>query len=56
MEVHEAVETLTTTENGLSEQEAAERLEKYGPNKLVEEDRISRLKILLHQHYKRRVG
>jgi Ca2+-transporting ATPase len=47
--VQEALEKLTTTDTGLTEQEAAERLEKYGPNKLAEEERISRLKILLHQ-------
>jgi Ca2+-transporting ATPase len=49
MKVQEALEKLTTTDKGLTEQEAAERLEKYGPNKLAEEERISRLKILLHQ-------
>jgi Ca2+-transporting ATPase len=49
METHETLEKLATSEDGLSEQEAAERLEKYGPNKLAEEERISRLKILLHQ-------
>lgn len=38
-----------TSEHGLSEAEAGERLKKYGPNKLAEEERISRLKILLHQ-------
>jgi len=49
IKVQEALEKLTTTDEGLTEQEAAERLEKYGPNKLAEEERISRLKILLHQ-------
>jgi magnesium-transporting ATPase (P-type) len=49
MEAHEALEKLATTDDGLSGQEAVERLEKYGPNKLAEEERISRLKILLHQ-------
>ena len=49
MKTHEALEKLGTTEEGLTEQEAAERLGKYGPNKLAEEERISRIKILLHQ-------
>ena len=49
MKTHEALEKLGTTEEGLTEQEAAERLGKYGPNKLAEEERISRFKILLHQ-------
>jgi magnesium-transporting ATPase (P-type) len=49
MNVQEALEKLATTDDGLSEREATERLKKFGPNKLAEEERISRLKILLHQ-------
>jgi magnesium-transporting ATPase (P-type) len=49
MKVLDALAKLATTDEGLTEQEAAERLAKYGPNKLAEEERISRLKILLHQ-------
>jgi len=49
LEVENALEKLGTSEEGLSAREAGERLKKYGPNKLAEEERISRLKILLHQ-------
>ena len=49
MKAQETLEKLVTTDDGLTEQEAARRLEQYGPNKLAEEERISRLKILLHQ-------
>jgi len=45
----EVLKKLGTSEEGLSGSEAKERLEKYGPNKLPEEEKISRLKILLHQ-------
>ena len=40
---------LNTSENGLADTEVRERLQKFGPNKLAEEERISKLKILLHQ-------
>jgi Ca2+-transporting ATPase len=40
---------LNTSENGLADTEVRERLQKFGPNKLAEEGRISKLKILLHQ-------
>ncbi len=40
---------LQTSEKGLSQAEASQRLQKYGPNALPEEEGISRLKILLHQ-------
>jgi P-type Ca2+ transporter type 2C len=49
LKIQEALEKLATTDEGLTEQEAVERLAKYGPNKLVEEERISRIKILIHQ-------
>jgi len=45
----EVLKQFGTSEEGLSGSEAEKRLEKYGPNKLPEEERISRLKILLHQ-------
>ncbi|NWF94476.1 MAG: HAD-IC family P-type ATPase [Syntrophaceae bacterium] len=45
----EVIGSLQTSEQGLSEAEAKERLEKYGPNKLPEGRGLSRLKILLHQ-------
>ena len=40
---------LNTSENGLTDTEVRERLQKFGPNKLAEEERISKWKILLHQ-------
>jgi Ca2+-transporting ATPase len=40
---------LNTSEKGLDYEEARQRLEQYGPNKLAEEEEISRLKIFLHQ-------
>jgi Ca2+-transporting ATPase len=45
----EIFEELQTSEKGLSLAEASQRLQKYGPNTLPEEDSVSRLKILLHQ-------
>ncbi|MGQ9637932.1 MAG: cation-translocating P-type ATPase [Thermodesulfobacteriota bacterium] len=45
----EVLKTLETSEKGLSDSEVGIRLKKYGPNKLPEAERISRLKILLHQ-------
>ncbi|MBM4286677.1 MAG: HAD-IC family P-type ATPase [Deltaproteobacteria bacterium] len=40
---------LTTSKLGLTQAEATQRLQQYGPNRLVEADKISRWKILLHQ-------
>jgi len=40
---------LNTSEQGLTAAEARERLGRFGPNKLAEEERISLLKIFLHQ-------
>ncbi len=40
---------LNTSEHGLTDSEVKERLQKFGLNKLAEEEKISRLKILLHQ-------
>ncbi|MBM4283706.1 MAG: HAD-IC family P-type ATPase [Deltaproteobacteria bacterium] len=40
---------LETSELGLSASDAKERLKKFGPNRLAEAEKISRLKILLHQ-------
>jgi len=45
----EVFKKLGTSEVGISGPEAKKRLEKYGPNKLPEEEGISRLKIILHQ-------
>jgi potassium/sodium efflux P-type ATPase len=49
LSVKEIFEHLKTSELGLTEEEVKQRIEKYGPNKLVEEEKISKLKILLHQ-------
>ncbi|MCL7487245.1 MAG: HAD-IC family P-type ATPase [Desulfobulbaceae bacterium] len=45
----EALDRLDTSENGLSPEKAAKMFARHGPNKLVDEEKISRLKILLHQ-------
>jgi magnesium-transporting ATPase (P-type) len=47
--VKETFEKLRASESGLSDSEIKERLLQFGPNKLIEEERISKLKILLHQ-------
>jgi Ca2+-transporting ATPase len=49
MNVRQALDSFTSTEEGLTEEEAARRLAEYGPNKLAEAEAISRLTILLHQ-------
>src|SRR3989339_196390 len=49
LEVEKIFEQLKASIKGLSEAEAAARLQQYGPNKLAEEGKISRLKLLLHQ-------
>ena len=40
---------LNTSEEGLTDKEVKERLLQYGPNKLAEEEKINKFKILLHQ-------
>ena len=40
---------LNTSEDGLSDKEVKELLLQYGPNKLAEEEKINKLKILIHQ-------
>jgi len=49
MAVEETLKTLETSPQGLSREEAARRLEKYGPNALKEEKKISPWAILLGQ-------
>lgn len=49
LSVRGVLQRLETSENGLSDAEAKQRIAQYGPNKLVEEEKISKLKILLHQ-------
>jgi P-type Ca2+ transporter type 2C len=48
-ESREVFKRLESSEKGLSEAEAKDRLEKEGPNKLPEGKGLSRLEILLHQ-------
>lgn len=45
----EILQLLQTSQEGLSDKEAASRLETYGPNKLAEAEKIGRLRLLLHQ-------
>jgi Ca2+-transporting ATPase len=45
----DSFQNLNTSEDGLTDKEVKERLLQYGPNKLAEEEKINKLKILLHQ-------
>lgn len=47
--IKEILEKLRTSEEGLADTEVKERLMQYGPNKLPEEEKISKLEIILHQ-------
>lgn len=49
MDAGQTLGELGSDEGGLSSQDVARRQIHYGPNKLAEEERISRLQILLHQ-------
>lgn len=49
LEVKEVLERLKTSEEGLGPEEAKGRLQEFGPNRIAEEVRISRLKIAFHQ-------
>ena len=49
MTAEEALQKLDTAPEGLSPAEAAERLQRYGPNTLKEEKRISPWQILFAQ-------
>ncbi len=49
LSIRDALRELETGEEGLSSDEVRERLKRYGPNRLMEEDRVSKLRILLHQ-------
>ncbi|MCF6158854.1 MAG: HAD family hydrolase [wastewater metagenome] len=49
LHINDVMKKLGTSEKGLTDEEARERLEQYGPNKLTEEEKISKIKILLHQ-------
>lgn len=48
-EEKEVLRELKTTENGLSQEEAKARLQKYGENKLIEEEKTGPIKIFLTQ-------
>lgn len=45
----EILNSLDSSENGLSSENAEKHLARFGPNKLVDEEKIGTLKILLHQ-------
>jgi len=47
--VKDIFDHLATAENGLTAAEVIERLARYRPNKLAEEEKISKTKILIHQ-------
>ena len=49
LELKQIFSELETSEYGLTATEAKERLQKFGPNKLAEAEKISPLKILFHQ-------
>jgi Ca2+-transporting ATPase len=49
MEIKEVFSSLGSTLNGLTRQEAKARLEKFGPNELIEKEKISALKIFIDQ-------
>ncbi len=49
IETEEVFKKLSSSHEGLTESEAGIRLSTYGPNKLPEQEQISRLKILIHQ-------
>lgn len=49
LNVDEIFKSLNATEEGLTNEEADTRLQQYGPNRLAEEEKVSRLKILIHQ-------
>lgn len=47
--VEEVLKALNTSINGLSSEEAERRLKQYGPNKLIEKEGVSPLRIFLNQ-------
>lgn len=49
LNVKDVYNKLGTSEKGLTDEEARQRIEQYGQNTLAEEEEISRLKIFLHQ-------
>ena len=49
MEKERLVESLKSTEEGLSTEEAERRLQEFGPNELVEKKRVTPLQIFFGQ-------
>jgi magnesium-transporting ATPase (P-type) len=49
LDAKEVFRKLTTSEHGLTGVEASKRLSEYGPNQLAEEQKVSKMKILVHQ-------
>lgn len=45
----EVFQKLTTSEQGLTHAEAGKRLSEHGPNQIAEEQKVSKIKILVHQ-------
>lgn len=48
--IEEIFETLETSSDGLTDEEAASRLERYGPNEIAEGEEISLFRIFLRQY------
>ncbi|MDA3788193.1 MAG: HAD-IC family P-type ATPase [Desulfobacula sp.] len=51
LEAKEAFDKLQTTGNGLLQDTAQKRLLEYGPNVFARKDKVSKIKIFLHQFY-----
>ncbi len=49
LKIEDVFQRLESCPNGLTQDHAQIRLAQYGPNKLAEQEQISRLKILIHQ-------
>jgi Ca2+-transporting ATPase len=49
LDAEEVFQRLQTSEKGLTDEEVGKRLSLYGPNLFAREEKISKLKILLHQ-------
>jgi len=45
----ETIKALETSDSGLTDGEVRARTVKYGPNRIAEEEKVSKIKILLHQ-------
>ncbi|UCE78959.1 MAG: HAD-IC family P-type ATPase [Nitrospiraceae bacterium] len=49
LDIREITDQFGTSDKGLTVDEAKERLARHGPNRLAEEEQISKIKILIHQ-------